>query len=638
MIVSGIGPQAGAGMLLGGADLPSNPVFRQVFMTPDGQYNCYSDGNWTLLEQGSGSGEVTGAGTTNRLTKWINGAGSVVGDSALLDDGVNVTSIRPITATNFTDSGLTAGRVTYAGTAGLLSDDSGFTYNSGTHALTATTFVGALTGIASGNTFASVVPSTLPSAGQILVGNAGGTAYAPVPMSGDATLGSTGAITLASTISAGGPTGSATAAPIITYDAKGRLTTVSSATITPAVGSITGLGTGVGTALGVNVGTAGAFVVNGGALGSPSTAGTLPAHTLGGTISGGGNQINNVVIGASTPLAGTFTTLVGTTVNGLTITNNGTNTLSITAGKTLTTLKTISLTAADDTGVYTLPTGTKTLLATDGVGTSLTGIPYTLTGTSNQVTLSAGTGNITFSLPQSIATTSTPQFARIGLGAASVSNYGVASTLNLAVSGTNSLQAFGVGVPGDANTEYVDIFHNGASNAFFIVNKSGSGSYRALDIRTGGNQTMLLGTDQSVTFLGVIKNTGITSDATHTDATVCVDTTSKQFYSGSAALGVCLGTSSARYKKGIKALNTGLAAVMKLNPISYRLKKGGSKDLYGFTAEDTFKPLPELVGLDTKGRPNSIDMMGLIPVLVNAIKDLAAQNNLLNTRLNTLLV
>jgi hypothetical protein len=36
---------------------------------------------------------------------------------------------------------------------------------------------------------------------------------------------------------------------------------------------------------------------------------TLPAFTLGGTVSGGGNQINNVIIGNSTPLAGTFTTL-----------------------------------------------------------------------------------------------------------------------------------------------------------------------------------------------------------------------------------------------------------------------------------------------------------------------------------------
>lgn len=36
---------------------------------------------------------------------------------------------------------------------------------------------------------------------------------------------------------------------------------------------------------------------------------TLPAHTLGGTVSGGGQQLNNVIIGTVTPLAGAFTTL-----------------------------------------------------------------------------------------------------------------------------------------------------------------------------------------------------------------------------------------------------------------------------------------------------------------------------------------
>lgn len=40
--------------------------------------------------------------------------------------------------------------------------------------------------------------------------------------------------TLASVISAGGPTGSASVVPVITYDAKGRLTAVTTATITPA--------------------------------------------------------------------------------------------------------------------------------------------------------------------------------------------------------------------------------------------------------------------------------------------------------------------------------------------------------------------------------------------------------------------
>jgi hypothetical protein len=41
------------------------------------------------------------------------------------------------------------------------------------------------------------VPSTAPAAGEILVGNAGGTAYAKAAVSGDATLASTGALTIA---------------------------------------------------------------------------------------------------------------------------------------------------------------------------------------------------------------------------------------------------------------------------------------------------------------------------------------------------------------------------------------------------------------------------------------------------------
>lgn len=123
------------------------------------------------------------------------------------------------------------------------------------------------------------------------------TAASSVTITGAAPTGSAGGDltgtypnpTLTSIITAGGPIGSATVTPIITYDAKGRLTTVSSATITPAIGSITGLGTGVATALAINTGSAGAFVVNGGALGTPSSGtGTnltgIPTTGLTGTL------------------------------------------------------------------------------------------------------------------------------------------------------------------------------------------------------------------------------------------------------------------------------------------------------------------------------------------------------------------
>jgi lipopolysaccharide export system protein LptA len=65
--------------------------------------------------------------------------------------------------------------------------------------------------------------------GQLAVFQTGGHPLAKT-VSGDAALSAGGALTLASTITAGGPVGSASVVPIITWDAKGRLTAVSSVT------------------------------------------------------------------------------------------------------------------------------------------------------------------------------------------------------------------------------------------------------------------------------------------------------------------------------------------------------------------------------------------------------------------------
>ena len=46
--------------------------------------------------------------------------------------------------------------------------------------------------------------------------------------------------------------------------------------------------------------------------GTTLTANTIGAFTLGGTVAGGGNQLNNVIIGTTNPLAGAFTTLSAT--------------------------------------------------------------------------------------------------------------------------------------------------------------------------------------------------------------------------------------------------------------------------------------------------------------------------------------
>lgn len=68
-----------------------------------------------------------------------------------------------------------------------------------------------------------------------------------------------------------------------------------------------------------NTGTGSNVLSNSPTLTTPTLAGA----TLSGTVAGGGNQINDVVIGTSTPLAGSFTTLAAST--SISLTNTGPN-------------------------------------------------------------------------------------------------------------------------------------------------------------------------------------------------------------------------------------------------------------------------------------------------------------------------
>ncbi len=145
-------------------------------------------------------------------------------------------------------------------------------------------------------------------------------------------------------------------------------------------------------------------------------------------------------------------------------------------------------------------------------------------------------------------------------------------------------------------------------------------------IADGGLVTM---TSSFVATTGILNT--LASDAGQTDASVCADSSTGQLYKGSGTIGICLGTSSARYKNHINDNADGLAELVKLHPKKFRYIPGygddGARDQVGFLAEDVVDILPGLVGLDASGRPNSVDIVGMIPMMVRAIQELKADDS-----------
>jgi hypothetical protein len=128
--------------------------------------------------------------------------------------------------------------------------------------------------------------------------------------------------------------GSATTSPVIAVNAQGQITSASNSTITPAVGSITGLGTGVATALAVNIGSAGSVLVNGGALGTPTSgnfsSGTFTWPTFNQNTTGTAAGLSaTLAIGSGgtgqTTASAAFNALSPITTTGDLIIGNGTN-------------------------------------------------------------------------------------------------------------------------------------------------------------------------------------------------------------------------------------------------------------------------------------------------------------------------
>jgi hypothetical protein len=322
-------------------------------------------------------------------------------------------------------------------------------------------------------------------------------------------------LTLATVNSNVGSFGTVTAAPTFTVNGKGLITAAGTATITPAVGSITGLGTGVATALAANVGSAGAPVVFNGALGTPASG---VATNLTGTASGltAGTVTTNANLTGEVTSVGNTATVANYAVLGKVLTGYTSGAGTVAATDSI--LQAVQKLNGNDGNLQPLDAeltafagiSSNGFFTRTGAGTAAA---RTLTGTAAEITVSFGdgvSGNPTLSLPTALTftgktvtggtfasatfngtvgatTPSTGAFTSVGLGNFTVAP---ATAAILRISGTqaiNTLQGY------DGTNAYNITLFNGLSSSV-TIQSTGSSSFsngiNATPIGTGGASTV----------------------------------------------------------------------------------------------------------------------------------------------------
>jgi hypothetical protein len=361
---------------------------------------------------------------------------------------------------------------------------------------------------------------------------------------GDAT-GAT-ALTLATVNSNVGSFGSATQSAAVTVNAKGLVTAASATTITPAIGSVTGLGTGVGAALVTAVGSAGAPVVNGGSLGTPAsgtltnctgypttglglTSGNLSQFAattslqLAGVISdetGSGSLVFANTPTLVTPVLGVAT---ATSVNKVAITAPTTSaTLTIANGATLTAsaTATVSGTNTGDNAVNALYSGLVTNATHTGDATGATALTLA-TVNANVGSFGSATQSVAFTVnakglvTAASATTITPAIGSVtGLG----TGVGAALVTAIGSAGSPVLNGGALGTPASGVATNLTGTASGLTAGTVTTNANLTG-----DVTSVGNATTLA-------------NSGVTAGV-YSMANIVVDAKGRITMAGNSSLG-----------------------------------------------------------------------------------------------------
>ena len=299
--------------------------------------------------------------------------------------------------------------------------------------------------------------------------------------------------------------GSATQVGTFTVNAQGQLTLAGNTTVTPAVGSITGLGTGVATALAVNTGTAGAFVVNGGALGTPSSGALTNATglplttgvtgTLGIANGGTGQTTATAAFNALSPITTAGDLILGNGANSATRLGIGSNGYVLTSNGTTASWAaiptTVSSFSAGTTGFTpsTATTGAVTLAGTLNVANGGTGVTVSsgassvvLRDASQNVTANAFFNNLATVTAAGTTTTLTVASAPVqlvtGSGGQTFTLPNATTLSNGAIFSFNNNQSSGaITVNNNSNTLIVSVPSGGYTTVVLLSNATAAGTW-----------------------------------------------------------------------------------------------------------------------------------------------------------------